>query len=202
MNEQDKFTALQHAIILDWIETGATVLDLGCGDGALLERLVKEKQARAQGIELDGEDINRCVGRGLSVCHGDIDSGLAEYGNRSFDYVILNHSIQQVRHPQTVLFEALRVGKRIIVGLPNFGHWSARWQLGVCGRVPVTPSLPYQWFDTPNLHFLTLRDFLTFCRQRNITVEKSQAIDKRGKINLFPNLRGESGLFMVGRGDR
>src|SRR5450759_4246882 len=134
---------LEYDIITGWVEAKASVLDLGCGSGDLSARLANEKRAVVQGIEIDEQAVYKCVGKGISVLHGDIDSGLADYGDKSFDYVILSESFQQVKKPESVLAEALRVGKRVIVSFPNFVHYSARWQLFFKGTVPVTPSLPY-----------------------------------------------------------
>ena len=143
----------EHTIILGWITKDASVLDLGCGDGELLALLISEKQVRAQGIELSETDIHRCVAQGLSVFQQDIDTGLSEYADNSFDYVILNQTLQQVKKPDFALKEALRVGKKVIVGFPNFVQASARLQIFVKGRVPVTKALPYEWYDTPKLAF-------------------------------------------------
>src|SRR5512136_2275244 len=133
---------LEHGVILEWIEAGASVLDLGCGDGELLSLLVREKKVKAQGIEIDEQAIYRCVARGLSVFHQDIDNGLSEYGNKSFDYVILNQSFQQVKKPDIVLTEALRVSEKVIISFPNFAHYRARFQIFFNGRTPITSSLP------------------------------------------------------------
>jgi len=145
---------LEYKAILEWVKRGASVLDLGCGNGELLLLLVREKSVKAQGIEIDEQAIYQCVARGLSVFHEDIDHGLSDYADQSFDYVILNQSFQQVKNPDIVLAEALRVGREVIVGFTNFAQYLARFQIFFKGRTPVTPSLPYAWHDTPNLHFL------------------------------------------------
>ncbi|MGD0406477.1 MAG: methionine biosynthesis protein MetW [Candidatus Bathyarchaeia archaeon] len=187
----------EHKIILDWISKDASVLDLGCGDGELLALLVSEKQVHAQGIELSETAIHRCVALGLSVFQQDIDTGLSEYADSSFDYVILNQTLQQVKKPDFVLKEALRVGKKAIVGFPNFVQASARLQIFFKGRVPVTKALPYEWYDTPNLHFLGITDFKDYCKKRNIHIEDSAFIRKKGTVKLFPNLFAEIGLFLL-----
>ena len=184
-------------IILDWITKEASVLNLGCGDGELLALLLTEKQVHAQGIELSETAIHRCVALGLSVFQQDIDTGLAEYADKSFDYVILNQTFQQVKKPDFVLKEALRVGKKAIVGFPNFVQASARIQIFFKGRVPVTKALPYEWYDTPNLHFLGIADFKDYCKKRNIHIEDSAFIRKNTKVRFFPNLLAEIGLFLL-----
>jgi methionine biosynthesis protein MetW len=187
---------VEHKIILGWVREGASVLDLGCGDGDLLGLLIAKKQVRAQGVELSEDAIHRCVALGLSVFQQDIDTGLSEYADNSFDYVILNQTLQQVRKPDFALTEALRVGKEVIVGFPNFVHISARIQI-LKGKVPVTKALPYEWYDTPNLHFLGISDFKKYCKKRNIQIENSSALTRKGKAKLFPNLLGEIGLFLL-----
>jgi|YNPBryBLVA2012_1023415.scaffolds.fasta_scaffold00305_6 methionine biosynthesis protein MetW len=188
-----------HDVIIEWVQQGSSVLDLGCGDGTLLRRLHRERGTTGCGIEIDEEQVCRAVEQGVSVLHGDIDSGLPDYADRSFAYVILNQSLQQVRHVETVLNEALRVGRRVIVGFPNFAYLPARLQLFFGGRVPVTGSLPYAWYDTPNLHFLSIKDFVEYCRTRGIAVERAAYIAGNRRIRLLPNLRADSGLFMLHR---
>ena len=188
---------LEYKVFLDWIKAGASVLDLGCGDGELLSLLVKEKKIKAQGIEIDEQAIYRCVARGLSVFHQDIDNGLSEYADKSFDYVILNQSFQQVKKPDIVLTEALRVSDKVIIGFPNFAHLRARIRLCFNGRAPMTSSLPYEWHDTPNTHFLSILDFVDYCRHRKITVEKSQYIGSSRSVRILPNLFALIGIFML-----
>lgn len=187
----------EHKIILEWISKGASVLDLGCGDGELLALLISEKQVRAQGIELSETAIRRCVVQGLSVFQEDIDTGLSEYADKSFDYVILNQTFQQVKKPDFVLKEALRVGRKTIVGFPNFVNASARLQIFFKGKVPVTKSLPYEWYDTPNLHFLGIADFIDYCKKRKIHIENSAFVTKNKKVKLLPNFFAEIGLFLL-----
>jgi len=184
-------------VILEIIEPSSTVLDLGCGNGDLLSLLVREKGIRAQGIEIDDKAIFECVAKGLSVFQDDIDTGLPEYGDKSFDFVILNQSIQQVKKPDEVLKEALRVGKKVIVGIPNFAHIKARTQIFFRGRVPVTPSLPYEWHDTPNLHFLSLLDFVDYCRKRGIRIDRSFFIGAERRVRFLPNLFARTGIFVI-----
>jgi methionine biosynthesis protein MetW len=194
---QSETPSLEYRAILKWIRQGSSVLDLGCGDGALLDLLVRERSVRAQGIEIDEQAIYQCVAKGLSVFHEDIDHGLSDYADQSFDYVILNQSFQQVKSPDLVLKETLRVGREVIAGFPNFAHYQARLQIFFEGKTPVTPSLPYEWHDTPNLHFLSISDFIEYCRQRNIKIEKAAFVGKKRRIKIFPNLFALTGIFLI-----
>jgi methionine biosynthesis protein MetW len=186
-----------HQIIFEMIEPGARVLDLGSGTGDLIHLLMRDKNAWVQGIELDEKAIYECVRKGLSVCQSDIESGLSEYPDHSFDYVILNQSLQEVRKAWFLLKEALRVGNRVIVGFPNFAHWNARISLFFRGRAPMTPSLPYRWYDTPNVRFLSISDFTDFCREKGFTVEQARFLDGRGEVTFWPNLRALSAVFLL-----
>ena len=188
---------LDHKIILGLVRQGSSVLDLGCGKGELMYLLAKEKKARCQGIEIDDQAIYDCVARGLCVFHGDIDAGLEDYTDKSFDYVILNQSLQQVRKLETVLSQSLRVGEKVIIGFPNFAYYKSRAQIFFHGRTPVTPSLPYEWYDTPNLHFLSIFDFTKYCSNKNITIEQAFFLTGEKNIKLLPNLFAQSGLFLI-----
>jgi len=188
---------IERKVLAGWIEDGASVLDLGCGDGELLAHLISEKHVRAQGIELSEQAITHCVAQGLSVFQQDIDTGLSEYGDDSFDYVILNQTLQQVKKPDFALKEALRVGKEVIVGIPNFAYCKARASIFFRGRVPVTPSLPYQWYDTPNLHFLSLVDFKDYCKKQGITIQCAFYAANNKQVKLLPNLLAEVGYFLL-----
>jgi methionine biosynthesis protein MetW len=181
----------------EWIPNGASVLDLGCGDGDLLAFLIRQKQVRAQGIELSEQAILRCVAEGLSVFQQDVDTGLSEYADNSFDYVILNQTLQQVKKPDFALQEALRVGKKTIVGIPNFAHYKARASIFFWGRVPVTAALPFEWYDTPNLHFLSLTDFVDYCKKKEITIERSFFKTDNRQVKFLPNLLAEFGYFLL-----
>jgi methionine biosynthesis protein MetW len=194
---QSEPPSLEYKAILNWIRQGSSVLDLGCGDGALLDLLVREKGVRAQGIEIDEQAIYQCVAKGLSVFHEDIDHGLSDYGDQSFDYVILNQSFQQVKNPDVVLKEALRVGRQAIVGFPNFAHYLARLRMFFEGKAPVTPSLPYAWHDTPNLHFLSISDFIEYCSRKEIKIEDSVFIGQDRIIKMLPNLFSLVGIFLI-----
>ena len=188
---------IEQKVISSWINSGASVLDLGCGDGELLSLLVRNKQVRAQGVELSEQAISNCVAAGLSVFQQDIDTGLTDYAEKSFDYVILNQTLQQVKKPDFAIKEALRVGKKVIIGFPNFCYIIDRFQIFFHGKVPVSASLPYEWYDTPNLHFLSIADFKEYCRKNLITVESSVFVSKNRKVKFLPNLFGEVGLFLV-----
>lgn len=188
-----------HQVIGALIEPGSKVLDLGCGTGELLFLLAKYKKVKAQGIELNDEAIFKCVEKGLSVTHQDIDTGLAEYPNGCFDYVILNQSMQEVIKVDTVIKEALRVGEKVIIGFSNFAYITARLQMFFLGRSPVTPSLPYSWHDTPNLHFLSISDFWQYCRQNRLKVLSHTYLNGRLKIYFLPNLLAEEAIFVLTR---
>lgn len=188
---------LDHKVILGMVTEGTSVLDLGCGEGGLLCLLEKEKRVTGQGIEFSEQAIYSCVEKGLSVYHGDIDTGLSEYGDGSFDYVILNESLQQVWKPGDVLNEALRVGRKVIVGFPNFAHYSVRLQVFFRGRTPVTPSLPYMWYNTPNVHFISIRDFEDYCKKSGVSVLESVFIRKDRVTRIMPNLLADIGIFMI-----
>jgi methionine biosynthesis protein MetW len=193
---------LEHRLIAQLVETGASVLDLGCGEGELLSLLVREKRARVQGIEIDQRAIRECVAHGLSVFHGDIDAGLSDYADASFDYVIVNQTLPQVRHPDTVLQEALRVGRQAIVGFANFAHYAARAQLFFRGRAPITPSLPYHWYDSPNLHFLSIADFVDYTRSRDIEIMRSVFVGRNRRVRFLPNLLADVGIFLLRQGEK
>jgi methionine biosynthesis protein MetW len=188
---------IEHEVISGWINSGASVLDLGCGDGELLTHLIQKKQVHAHGIELSEAAIHHCVSAGLSVFQEDIDSGLAEYADGTFDYVVLNQTFQQVKKPDFVLQEALRVGKKVIVGFPNFCYIADRFQIFFRGKVPVTASLPYEWYDTPNLHFLSIADFEVYCKKRQIHIAQKAFVSKNRKVRWLPNLFAETGLFLL-----
>ena len=190
-------TKLEHKIVLGMVKPRSSVLDLGCGSGELMSELEKRNKCKVQGIEINEQAIYECVAKGLSVLHGDIDSGLIDYGDKSFDYVILNQSFQQVKQPDMVLKEALRVGKEVIVSFPNFAHYLARLQMAFGGKAPITSSLPYEWYNTPNLHFLSISDFFDYCHRRSINIRETIHIGKKRRVMVFPNLFALIGIFLI-----
>lgn len=188
-----------HAIIADWVETDSRVLDLGCGDGMLMEHLDKTRNATGYGVEIDESMISECIGRGLNVIQSDLDEGLADFQDNAFDYVILSMTLQAVTYPDRLLLEMLRVGKQGIVTFPNFAHWSPRLQLMFQGRMPVSSSIPFQWYDTPNIHLCTIHDFENLCDENGVDVlerRTSVSTRKAGVMsNVLPNLFGEIALY-------
>jgi len=187
------------AIIADWIDPGCRVLDLGCGDGELLAWLAHHKDVSGYGIEIDDEHIPECIRAGVNVIQMNLDRGLSEFDDDSFDYVVLSLTLQAMRYPDRLLREMLRVGRQGIVTFPNFGHWSARLQLALNGRMPVTRSLPSTWYDTPNIHLCTLKDFERLCRQLDFHILEHRAVDHSHKtspgLRLLPNLLGEIAMY-------
>jgi methionine biosynthesis protein MetW len=189
--------SLDHKVIYSIIEKGSRVLDLGCGKGELLYPLVRDKLIRAQGIELDDKAIQECVKKGLSVFHDDIESSLNEFPDNSFDYVILNQSMQQVKKVGDVIHESLRIGRKVIVGFPNFAYFRSRFMLFFRGKSPVTRSLPYLWFDTPNVRFLSVTDFKNFCKEKNIRIVEAHYLGEKKEIRFFPNLLALNAIFVL-----
>ena len=186
-------------VVTNWVPQGASVLDLGCGDGELLARLQRERGSIGYGVEIEDSAVLACLDRGLNVLQGNIESGLNLFDDGAFDVVILSQTLQATRHTEALVREVLRVGKSAIVTLPNFGHWSVRWQLGVGGRMPVSKRLPYQWYDTPNVHFSTITDFDEFCASKGITVERRVALAGGRAITFLPNVRGVTAVFQIRR---
>ncbi|SEH29000.1 methionine biosynthesis protein MetW [Magnetospirillum fulvum] len=182
-------------LIAEMVEPGARVLDVGCGEGALLDWLGRHRGVDGRGIELSMEGVSAGVGHGLSVIQGDADTDLKDYPSGAFDYVILSQTLQATHEPRKVLENMLRIGRHAIVSFPNFGHWRVRAHLLFRGTMPVTDTLVHQWYDTPNIHFCTIRDFLDLCREMNVRVEKAIALDRDGRVLPLPRAAGIANLF-------
>ena len=185
--------------IAAWIEPGAQVLDLGCGDGSLLRYLKEARRAMGYGIEIDDANVLASVRNRVNVLQSDLESGLAGFESGSFDYVILSQTLQAVRHTEQIIGEMLRVGRQAIVTFPNFGHWGHRLQV-ITGRMPVSPTLPFQWYDTPNVRLFTLRDFESFCADRGIRILERVVMDRGRVVSVMPNLLGSLAVYRFDRG--
>jgi len=194
--EANKIT-LDHRIIYSIVEDRSRVLDLGCGEGALLYPLVRDKNVQAQGIEIHDKAIQECIKKGLSVFHDDIENSLREFPDHSFDYVILNQSMQEVKKIDDVIHEALRIGKKVIVGFPNFAYIQSRLMLFFRGRSPITDSLPHLWFDTPNVRFLSITDFKRFCVDKHIRIIEARYLGEKKEIRFWPNLFALNAIFVL-----
>jgi methionine biosynthesis protein MetW len=193
-------------LVAQMVEHGAKVLDVGCGDGELLRLLAETRGVDGRGIELSREGVNECVAKGLAVIQGDADTDLADYPDDAFDYVILSQTLQATRAPRVVLEHMLRIGRRAIVSFPNFGHWRIRMQVMFRGRMPRTDNLPYAWYDSPNIHFCTIKDFRELCAVSGAKMEKAVALNPWGsplRLNApwwFWNMMGEQAVFRLSRG--
>jgi methionine biosynthesis protein MetW len=188
---------LDHKIIYSIVDKGSRVLDLGCGEGDLLYLLVRDKRVIAQGIEKDDRAIQECVKKGLSVFHDDIESGLREYSEDSFDFVILSQSMEEVRNVDSLIQDALRIGDKVVVGFPNFAYIKSRWMMFFRGRAPITKSLPYSWFDTPNVRFLSILDFQEFCSEKGMRIISAHYLGERGAVRFLPNLMALNAVFVL-----
>lgn len=184
--------------VLDWIPHGARVLDLGTGDGAFLERLVRAKRVAAEGVERNPEWVARCIQRGLVVHQGNIAEGLDQYGDQTFDYVLLLGTFQELISPAEIVREAFRVGRQVIIAYTNFAHYRVRLQILFRGRTPVTQSLPQPWYRTTNLHFLSILDFREFCRQTGVSGIRHAYFSSRGRVRHFPNFFAEEVVTLAG----
>ena len=189
--------------ILRWIEPGSRVLDLGCADGVFLLHLQQERQVRGVGLEIEHNDITRAIGRGLNIIEQDLDRGLSNFPDNSFDTVVMAHALQAVHYPDKILEEMLRVGRECIVTFPNFGHWRCRWHLGTRGKMPVSRFMPYKWYDTPNIHFCTVRDFENLCREKDIRIQRRDTVGRSTRFQalsrLWPNLFARTAIYQITR---
>lgn len=200
---ESKGLHLNYSIILNMIEQNATVLDLGCGDGTLL-KLLKDKGVNARGIDINQDNVVKCLEKGLSVFQGDIDEGLQEYPDKSYDYVVLNQTLQSTEKPDYVMQEMLRVGKKIVVSFPNFAYWRIRFYLLFHGRMPKSNILPFEWYDTPNIHLLTIKDFYSFVKKYGLKVEQKLSMTRAKVRNslfhkMFDNLFTEEVIFLCSK---
>ena len=181
--------------ILDWVAPGARVLDLGCGDGSLLRRLWQAKQAPGYGVEYDDAHVIECIRNDVNVLQMDLEEGLSVFRDGSFDCVILSETLQTIHRIEQLLREMLRVGREAIVSFPNFGHWRARLQIAFGGTMPVSEELPYQWYDTPNVHLCSLRDFETLCRRLDLSIRERLVLHRGRPVAFMPNLLGSTVLY-------
>src|SRR6266480_2777965 len=186
-----------YAIIGDIVEPQTRVLDLGCGEGELLEWLAAHKAVVARGVELSGAKVRKAIARGVSVFQCDMEQGLADYPDQAFDYVILSQTLQETRQPRKVLSEMLRVGRRAIVAFPNFGHWAVRFSMLFTGKAPKTKLFPHEWYDSPNIHVLSVDDFESLAARERLTVERRYCLAGHRRLAALQNLRAEVAVFLV-----
>ena len=188
-------------LIVGWVQPGERVLDLGCGEGALLRRLIDERGVRGWGVEIDVDKVIAAIGNGINVIQSDLEAGLADFGDRAFEHVILSQTLQAMRHTESIVLEMLRVGREAVVSFPNFGYWKHRRDV-LNGRMPVSDDLPYQWYDTPNIHLCTIADFDDFCAKRNIVVKERKVFDHGIEILEEHNYLGSVAVYRLTRENR
>ena len=188
------------SIISGWVGQGKRVLDLGCGDGTMLAALSESRSVRGYGIDIADENVLACVSRGLNVIQSDLESGLAGFADHSFDTVILSQTLQQIHRVETIINEMLRVGREVIVTFPNFAYWRHRMQLGVHGTMPVSRTLPYEWYNTPNVRMFTVREFDRFCAQRRIAIIDREVLSDERRVRFAPNLLGQLAFYRIRQG--
>ncbi len=202
----DPKAAVTDELLMQHIERGSRVIDLGCGDGRLLQRLRDEHGCSVQGVELDLDELLACVARGVPVLRADLDRRLDEIPDDAFDYAVLSQTLQQLRHPTKILTEVVRVAKRALVVVPNFGHWRVRHQVMWHGRAPVTSELPYEWYNTPNIHLCTISDFVDHCRKSDYRILNQQVLAdqpvNRALMGLMPNLFAETAVYHLTKNGR
>ncbi len=200
-HQQNCRSRVDYQVIESLIEPNSKVLDIGCGDGQLLNNLITDKNIAGEGIELEQAAVLQCVNRGLPIIQHDIEDGLSHYGDKSFDTVILSHTMQTVKNPEKVFTELLRVGKKVIVSFPNFAHWQCRLQLFLSGRAPISKQLPFTWHNSSNVHFLSLKDFDQFCKQLNVTIDKRIPLIKTkvSPVKFAPNLFAEQAIYVTSK---
>lgn len=195
---------LGYSIITDMIEKGAKVLDLGCGNGNLLAKLIEEKGVNGLGIEINQDKVISALGKGLSVIQGDIDEGLKSFGDKEYDWIILNQTLQSTEKPDYVIDEMLRVAKKAVVSFPNFAYWKVRFYLFFTGHMPKSKALPFEWYNTPNIHLLTVKDFFEFCGKRDIKILKSiymtnAQVKNNFLMQLFASFFAEEVIFVISK---
>ncbi len=186
-----------YALIADLVSPGSRILDLGCGEGELLAWLREFKRVDARGVEIDGAKVRKAISRGVSVYQGDLESGLHDYPDNSFDFVVLSQTLQEMRRPIGVLQEMLRVGRQVIVSFPNFAHWTVRLAHLFSGRAPKTELFPHDWYDSPNLHFLTVEDFVLLCRKEGWTIVNRICLQGDREVKFMPNLLASVAVFLI-----
>ena len=185
-------------LIYDWIPAQSRVLDLGCGDGELLSALVTEKQCSGYGVEIDTQGVLAAMARGVNVIQADLEQGLLDFDDNSFDILILSQTIQAMQNTETILRDLTRVAKQAIVSFPNFGYWKNRIQIGLMGHMPVSERMPYQWYNTPNIHLCTLQDFELLCARNHIRILERAVMTGQKRVNTLPNLLGSLAFYRVG----